>query len=88
MLHWDATGALARFSRPVLVIGGDIDIVTKLEASQVMAGAAPAGRLEVIQGANHPGPMEQAERYNRLIADFALAVQPAASTTGTPLEVA
>jgi pimeloyl-ACP methyl ester carboxylesterase len=77
MLHWDATGALGRFQPPLLVIGGDKDIVTKLEASQAIAAAAPNGRLEVIEGANHLGPMERADLYNSLIADFALSVQPA-----------
>ncbi|HEY8615997.1 alpha/beta hydrolase [Phenylobacterium sp.] len=77
MLHWDATGAMARFRRPVLVIGGDMDIVTKLEANREIADTAAQGELFVVEGANHLGPMERADLYNRLIADFALAVQPA-----------
>jgi pimeloyl-ACP methyl ester carboxylesterase len=79
MLRWDATGALARFRRPVLVIAGDADIVTKLEANREIARTAPFGRLQVVHGANHLGPMEAAAAYNRMIADFALAVQPAVS---------
>ncbi|WP_395672120.1 alpha/beta fold hydrolase [Phenylobacterium sp.] len=79
MLHWDASNALARLHRPVLVVGGDKDIVTKLEANRRIADSAPQGDLHVVDGANHLGPMECAELYNKLIADFALAVQPAVS---------
>jgi pimeloyl-ACP methyl ester carboxylesterase len=79
MLHWDATGAVSRFRAPLLVIGGDKDIVTKLEANREIAETAPQGRLEVIEGVNHLGPMERADLYNRLIADFVLSVQPAIS---------
>jgi pimeloyl-ACP methyl ester carboxylesterase len=64
MFHWDATGALERLRIPALVVGGEKDIVTKLEANE---------------GVNHMGPMERADLYNGLIADFALRVQPSAS---------
>jgi hypothetical protein len=61
------------------VVGGDKDIVTKLEANRRIADSAPQGDLHVVDGANHLGPMECAELYNKLISDFALAVQPAVS---------
>ena len=79
MLHWDATGALERFRKPVLVIGGDMDIVTKLEASRIIAADAPKGTLQVVEGVNHMGPLEQSEIYNQAIAAFALSVQPSAT---------
>jgi pimeloyl-ACP methyl ester carboxylesterase len=77
MLHWDATGAMAGLRRPLLVIGGDRDIVTKLEANREIADNAAQGELHIVPDVNHLGPMERADIYNRLIADFALAVQPA-----------
>jgi len=80
MFHWDATGVLGRVRRPVLVIGADADIVTKLEASQVLAQDSDRAELRVVEGANHMGPLERADLYNRMIADFALHVQPSAST--------
>ena len=79
MFHWDATGALRDLSVPALVVGGDVDVVTKLEASKTIAGESNLTTLEVVRGVNHMGPMERAELYNQLIADFALRVQPAAS---------
>ena len=79
MLNWDATGALARCTVPILVIGGDKDIITKLEASGVMSGDNPRAQLKVVEDVNHLGPMERADLYNDLIADFALSVQPSAT---------
>lgn len=79
MFHWDATGVVDRARIPVLVVGGDKDIVTKLEASQAMAGRADMASLQVVRDVNHMGPMERADLYNQLIADFALHVQHSAS---------
>jgi pimeloyl-ACP methyl ester carboxylesterase len=79
MFHWDASGVLAGLRKPLLVIGGDLDIVTKLEASAEMAAQAPSGTLHVVRGVNHMGPMEQAETYNEAIAAFILSVQPSAT---------
>lgn len=79
MFHWDATNALASLRIPALVIGGDKDIVTKLEASRTIAGETPLATLEVIADVNHMGPMERADLYNTLIAEFALRVQPTVS---------
>lgn len=76
MLRWDATGALGRLRAPVLVVGGDLDIVTKLEANRLIAEGAPGAELRVVEGVNHLGPLERADAYNRLIADFALRAQP------------
>jgi pimeloyl-ACP methyl ester carboxylesterase len=79
MFHWDAGEAARRLhSPPVLVVGGDLDIVTKLEASRRIA-ADHEGELQVVEGVNHMGPMERADLYNELIATFALRVQPSAT---------
>jgi pimeloyl-ACP methyl ester carboxylesterase len=79
MFHWDATDALSRLRIPALVVGGDRDIVTKLEASRTIARESRLASLRVVEGANHLGSMERADTYNQLISDFALQVQPSAS---------
>ena len=79
MFHWDASGALRGSPVPALVVGGDKDIVTKLEANRAIAEESDLARLNVVQDVNHMGPMERADLYNRMIADFALDVQPSAS---------
>lgn len=75
MFHWDADSALERVHTPTLVVGGDIDIVTKLEASERIVAVNPKAELRVVSGANHLGPLEQADEYNVIIAEFALRVQ-------------
>lgn len=70
MFEWDATATLPAIPVPVLVIGGGLDIVTKLEASRTIANAIPNARLQVVQGVNHMGFLERADLYNEAIADF------------------
>lgn len=85
MFRWDATDVLGRVRTPALIVGADADVVTKLEASQALAEARDDAVLRVVEGANHMGPMERADVYNRMIADFALHVQPSASSDLPPL---
>jgi pimeloyl-ACP methyl ester carboxylesterase len=80
MFRWDATRAIAALRAPALVIAGDRDIVTKLEANRQIAADSPRGELQVVEGVNHMGPMERADLYNQMIADFVLAVQPSAAS--------
>lgn len=77
MFRWDATQALPGITPPVLVIGGDKDIITKLQASETITAAVPDGRLQVVEGVNHMGFLERPEIYNEAIAMFAASVQPA-----------
>ena len=70
MFEWDATAALPTITIPVLVLGGDMDIVTKLEASRTIAAEIPDARLEVVHGVNHMGFLERADIYNAAIAEF------------------
>jgi pimeloyl-ACP methyl ester carboxylesterase len=76
MFRWDSELAIARVGVPVLVIGGDMDVVTKLQASRTIADAAKA-QLLVIEGANHMGPLERADLYNGAILNFAHSVSAA-----------
>jgi pimeloyl-ACP methyl ester carboxylesterase len=70
MFRWDSRMALAQVNVALLVIGGDKDIVTKLEASRTIADAA-SGQLTVMENVNHMGPVERADLYNEAIARFA-----------------
>lgn len=70
MLNWDATNAFERLTVPVLVMGGKMDIVTKPEASIKIASSTPRGEVELVDGVNHMGFLEQPELYNTAIADF------------------
>jgi pimeloyl-ACP methyl ester carboxylesterase len=76
MFRWDATGALEGVKTPLLVIGGQADIVTKPEASQEIARSAVSGRLQLVEGVNHMGFLERADLYTAAIEAFADGVQP------------
>ena len=71
MFRWDAGAGPSNLGVPTLVLGGDVDIVTKIEASREIAAAAPYARFEAFQAANHMGFLERAEIYNAAIARFA-----------------
>lgn len=70
MFDWDATGAVADMGCPVLIIGGELDLVTKVEAGEALAHAAPTGVLERVSGVNHMGFLEREQHYNALITAF------------------
>lgn len=70
MFDWDATGALRTVPCPVLVIAGEQDLVTKLEAGGTIAEQAGRAEFERVGNANHMGFLEQAPLYNARIADF------------------
>jgi pimeloyl-ACP methyl ester carboxylesterase len=71
MFKWDASDVFAGLNIPILVVGGEKDIVTKLEASHRIAASASGANLQAMQGANHMGFMENAAAYDAAIAEFA-----------------
>ncbi|UYY60155.1 alpha/beta fold hydrolase [Sphingomonas sp. S2-65] len=91
MFRWDSGMPFRDLDVPLLVVGGGVDIITKEEAGQRIAGEARTARYERIEGVNHMGFLERADVYNRLIGEFAASVQPAtmaaqggAATAATP----
>jgi pimeloyl-ACP methyl ester carboxylesterase len=77
MLDWDADRALAGIGCPVLIIGGTVDVVTKLEASEHIAQTCPKAALRPVPGANHMGFLEQADAYNLAMTAFISDRSPA-----------
>ena len=63
MLHWDATDALSRLTVPVLVLGGDGDIVTKPSASEYIAASTPTSQLSIKSRSNHMSVLDQSKSY-------------------------
>lgn len=76
MFRWDATGALAKTNVPVVLLAGQLDIVTKPQASTEIAGQTPLASVQMVEGANHMGMLESAEQYNSAVAAFARNVFP------------
>lgn len=65
----DVTAQLSSLRCPALVIVGEQDQGTPPAMARAIADAIPGARLEVIPGA-HLTNVEQAERFNRLLAGF------------------
>ncbi|NGP17205.1 alpha/beta fold hydrolase [Devosia aurantiaca] len=76
MFRWDATAALAKVGVPVLLVAGEMDIVTKPSASVEIAAQAGSAAIRHIEGANHMGMLECAAQYNAALAAFVSEVQP------------
>lgn len=74
MFRWDATGALRAYFGPVLVIGGKLDLPTRIEASRTIAQDARGSQLIEVADVNHNGFLENASVYNNAIAAFARSV--------------
>lgn len=71
MFAWDATQALSNRAVPILVVGGSVDIVTKLAASAVIARSADAAEMEIEPKVNHMGFLERHDSYNAMLREFA-----------------
>lgn len=82
MFHWDATGALGGVTVPILVVGAAQDLLTRPQASLTLAEENAGAVLHIVDDANHMGPMERAEVYAGLIADFAVAAHAGQAHAG------
>jgi len=71
---FDARDVLAALRVPTLVVAGADDQVTPVALAEELARGIRGARLEVIADAGHQAPLEQADRFNRLVADFAAAL--------------
>jgi pimeloyl-ACP methyl ester carboxylesterase len=84
MFRWDATGAMRLYSGPVLVIGGRLDLATRIEASRLIAADAKGSQLLEVDDVNHCGFLEKAGAYNDAIAAFARAATSRSAGTAAP----
>jgi pimeloyl-ACP methyl ester carboxylesterase len=66
---------LPRIAVPTLVLCGTNDVLTPPAESRRIASLIPGARLEMLEGAGHMAMLEQAERVDELIVDFAREVQ-------------
>jgi pimeloyl-ACP methyl ester carboxylesterase len=82
MFRWDATKAMTGIPTPLLVLAGNLDIVTKPEAGQVIAADHARSIFTVVEGVNHMGFMERHAEYNAAIATFAKTVHSEVLTGG------
>ena len=66
----DATAVVSGFDRPLWVVVGDADPFLPVEEARGIAGAAPSGRLEILEGTGHFPNIERRRRFNELLGEF------------------
>ncbi len=64
---------LGKIAAPTLVLAGDEDHVVPPRNAQLLAGALPNGRLDMLEGCGHVLNIECPERFNRAVIHFLLA---------------
>jgi pimeloyl-ACP methyl ester carboxylesterase len=69
--EFDARALLGRVQVPTLVVAGADDQVTPPALAEELAAGISGARLEVLGAAGHQAPLEQSERFNRLVEEFA-----------------
>lgn len=67
----DLTGVAASFGGPLLVCVGDQDELVSVDVARALAELALDGRLEVFPGAGHFVAVDQPERFNEVLIEFA-----------------
>jgi pimeloyl-ACP methyl ester carboxylesterase len=72
MLSYDATATLPTIKIPVLVIGGEQDPVTSIQASQRIATDISTARLSTLNPAKHYGLIEHHTEFARQTRHFCL----------------
>jgi pimeloyl-ACP methyl ester carboxylesterase len=73
--RWDASDVVASFPGPLTVVVGDQDELLPVEEARKIADSAPAGRLEVVEGAGHLVSVDAPERFNEILGDLLEAAQ-------------
>lgn len=73
MMRYDATGTLADISVPTLVVAGDKNSTTKLEASELIRAGIPGARMVTLSPAKHLGLIEHHQDYAAAVRQFAYA---------------
>jgi pimeloyl-ACP methyl ester carboxylesterase len=66
----DSTPDLERITCPTLVVVGEQDVLTPLEASEALHGAIRRSHLVVVPAAGHLSSLEEPEVFSRALEDF------------------
>jgi 3-oxoadipate enol-lactonase len=66
----DALERLPRLATPTLVIAGEVDLATPLDAKRALAAAIPQSQLVVLPGAPHMMQIECPEPFAEAVTDF------------------
>lgn len=74
IVQFNLTAELGHIGCPTLIIVGDQDMPTPLDAARVLNDGIPASRLRVIKGSGHNTMLEQPEEFNAAVKLFLDAI--------------
>lgn len=66
----DSFGTLRTIHQPVLVVVGELDVITPPTGARAMHAALPNGRLHIISDAGHMTPVENPDRFAFVLNQF------------------
>lgn len=66
----DAADVVARWRKPLLLIGGDKDGFVSMRKLTAVAASAAHGRLQVMRGCGHFASLERPTEFNAVLCDF------------------
>ncbi len=72
----DMRGKLAGMGLPVFVAVGEDDVITPPDAGSRMAHAFAMSSYELIPGAGHAAPLEQPEKFQRVLLEWLATIAP------------
>jgi pimeloyl-ACP methyl ester carboxylesterase len=64
---------LHEITAPTLVVAGDKDVPTVMEAADLLTDSIPGARKAIIRDAAHLPNLERPEEFNRIVLEFLLA---------------
>lgn len=80
MVEQDFRTFLPKISIPTLVVSGRQSALYRVPAGEWVAGQIPAARFELFTRSGHAPHLDEPQRFNQLLADFALkSFEPTAS---------
>jgi pimeloyl-[acyl-carrier protein] methyl ester esterase len=88
LVEQDFRAALENIQVPTLVIMGGQSSLYDVPAGEWIVGQMPTAKLEVFQNSGHAPHLDQPQRFNSLLAEFALTInQSSAGTHGTTYDI-
>lgn len=68
--NWDITDRLGEISQPTLIVVGDEDDATPVEANQILADGMPNAEIEIVKDVAHMYQIEDPLAFNRTLEAF------------------
>jgi 3-oxoadipate enol-lactonase len=68
--QFNLLGQLKRITCPTLIIVGDVDIPTPVEAAKALNQGIPGSKVKIIKDSGHNTMVEQPEQVTVAVSDF------------------